>query len=678
MPNPLLLSHGSLDRVRPRQPALQVGIEETARFNSDFKFLDLVKQSNDNWSSSSTNNYQATLEAAGLLDSNDWPTGLNGESYLQIQCTSVKEETADQGLDLSDTWRIEWEGEGTVAMIHSGSGTLTAGTSGTGFAEYDYTQASTPFGGDQFLGIRISETDPNTNGEYIRNVKMFRTSDKTRVDNGEIYSKAYLDKLSPFRIIRAMDFMHTNNATITDYSQYPTTTYRTYSGGPCPVSYLWELANLTGCDLWICVPHKFKNSDCSSLFNDLKNNLNPNRHLYIEYSNETWNNSFDQAEDCRQFGRNLWNAGSQFAVDAFNDTGSNYAVDDTVTVSGGTGTAVVFTVRAVDGSGAITEADVTTVSGYTTEPSYPASTTTSGSGTGATVTLVIDADFGQLATPGHRFNAYRCVEIGNIALGQFGKDFGKKVYMVYGHHVANTSRLSGQVPLGMQKFDMDEWGSLFHMVAVADYISCFRANTNHEAFQTDLIADSRALNTSDPTTYPHEFTYATEQIAQNIRDGSVLSQWNTENDPDIAQEGTPLTQMDTWLATHYADIQDMAGDGSAPKKHLILYEGGEHNQYGGTDTDIIDMMLYWQYSQPKADLLVELNKVVESNKVIIPSDFSFIARPDVDEGDKPWGTYWHIDIPVTDPIPEAWLIVNRTYRVPKFESRKDSDFVSTY
>lgn len=67
--------------------------------------------------------------------------------------------------------------------------------------------------------------------------------------------------------------------------------------------------------------------------------------------------------------------------------GTGYAVNDTVTLSGGTfTTAAVFTVAEVS-AGVPTRLTLTTAGSYTVLPSAPVSTTTSGSGTGLTVNL---------------------------------------------------------------------------------------------------------------------------------------------------------------------------------------------------------------------------------------------------------------------------------------------------
>ena len=74
--------------------------------------------------------------------------------------------------------------------------------------------------------------------------------------------------------------------------------------------------------------------------------------------------------------------------DSIAAAGTGYAVDDIVTISGGTfTTALQLKVTSVGGGGEITGASTDTKGVYTVAPGSPASTTTSGSGVGATVNL---------------------------------------------------------------------------------------------------------------------------------------------------------------------------------------------------------------------------------------------------------------------------------------------------
>jgi hypothetical protein len=73
--------------------------------------------------------------------------------------------------------------------------------------------------------------------------------------------------------------------------------------------------------------------------------------------------------------------------------GTGYAVSDTLTVSGGTGTAATLTVDSVSG-GVITGVSVATNGEYTVAPTSPVSVT-GGTGSGATFNLTLDGEVGE-------------------------------------------------------------------------------------------------------------------------------------------------------------------------------------------------------------------------------------------------------------------------------------------
>lgn len=58
--------------------------------------------------------------------------------------------------------------------------------------------------------------------------------------------------------------------------------------------YEWEirLANVTGTDLWITVPHMANTKYLTSLARLIRDNLNPELDVYLEYSNEVWNHFY--------------------------------------------------------------------------------------------------------------------------------------------------------------------------------------------------------------------------------------------------------------------------------------------------------------------------------------------------------------------------------------------------
>jgi hypothetical protein len=105
-----------------------------------------------------------------------------------------------------------------------------------------------------------------------------------------------LQNLARARFIRAMDWLHTNNSTITSWSQR--TAYKhqnqTESEHGLAFEYLISLANVLGADLWVNIPHQARLDYVTQLATLLRDNLHPRLRVYTEYSNEIWNGAFTQ------------------------------------------------------------------------------------------------------------------------------------------------------------------------------------------------------------------------------------------------------------------------------------------------------------------------------------------------------------------------------------------------
>ena len=109
------------------------------------------------------------------------------------------------------------------------------------------------------------------------------------------FHPALLDFVADFQVIRFMDWMKTNgspNAAWTDRT-LPTDYTQTLDSGVA-YEYLIELCNRTGKDAWICVPHRADDEYITQLATLLRDGLDPERTIYLEYSNEVWNGIFSQ------------------------------------------------------------------------------------------------------------------------------------------------------------------------------------------------------------------------------------------------------------------------------------------------------------------------------------------------------------------------------------------------
>lgn len=122
------------------------------------------------------------------------------------------------------------------------------------------------------------------------------------------YNPSLISYLAPFRAIRFMDEMCTNDNTDTADATWatrplPTTIFygSSYSQNsetgapiPCgvPVEVMVALCNVGNFDCWFNMPTLTNNTYVTNFANYVAAHLNSNLYAYVEYSNETWNTGF--------------------------------------------------------------------------------------------------------------------------------------------------------------------------------------------------------------------------------------------------------------------------------------------------------------------------------------------------------------------------------------------------
>jgi hypothetical protein len=125
----------------------------------------------------------------------------------------------------------------------------------------------------------------------IRDIKLIRPG-YTATD---VFTRPFLEMIAPFSTLRLMDYLETNNSPITSWDNRTKLTSASWSVQGGPIEPMIDLANATGKDLWICVPHLANDDYVEQLVELLNRTLKTK--AYVEYSNEVWNWQFKQAHD---------------------------------------------------------------------------------------------------------------------------------------------------------------------------------------------------------------------------------------------------------------------------------------------------------------------------------------------------------------------------------------------
>ena len=301
---PLGINLGGIYNSSPEQPFLNI-----------FKTESTSASSPTGWITHSNSAFDTGEEAYLQLDANGYPTTLAASSAdpnKPQQFTSV-------GVQLLLSLPASNAGNGTVGptyragqyiVLYDGEGTITYQ-----FDAQKDTADSTP--GRDVLNITkptggffmvITSTDPNHTGDYIRNIRVVRAEEEAALKSGQIFDPYFLGLIQKFHALRFMDWLQTNNNTLYSWSNRPQVTDAGWSpffkGVPLEVPI--ALCNTVSADCWLNVPVMTDDNYITEMATLVHNQLSPNLHVYVEFSNEVWNYGFQQTIYAQQQGQAMF------------------------------------------------------------------------------------------------------------------------------------------------------------------------------------------------------------------------------------------------------------------------------------------------------------------------------------------------------------------------------------
>ena len=182
--------------------------------------------------------------------------------------------------------------DSTYVLLWSGTGSFTWGGGITILQNQPNRVVFRPTNnGNIFINITQS-----TLGDHLRNFKLVRPQhENDDLINAPFYP-VFLEKIAPFSVLRFMDWGETNNSPNVQWQNRGQVNSFTYAGHQgVPYEIMIQLANITGKDVWICVPHEADDDYVTQMATLFRDQLNPKSRIYLEYSNEVWNWIFSQA-----------------------------------------------------------------------------------------------------------------------------------------------------------------------------------------------------------------------------------------------------------------------------------------------------------------------------------------------------------------------------------------------
>jgi hypothetical protein len=226
---------------------------------------------------------------ASQLDENGYPVaGVKGTSSTDI------------GFVLpTGTYKISYVGTGALSV--SGIGKLGgAWTTAGGEQRNTVTITGTPGNFGNFLTLSIT----NAPGQTVTSVHLLMPG--FDYDTTTIFTPQFLSILGPFRAMRFMEWMNTNNSTLANWSDRPAASHFGQSSYGQPYEHIAALVNQTGKDAWINIPEHATMDFVTQFADFMAQNLDFDAiakaraaagfstpfQLILENSNETWNGGF--------------------------------------------------------------------------------------------------------------------------------------------------------------------------------------------------------------------------------------------------------------------------------------------------------------------------------------------------------------------------------------------------
>lgn len=185
---------------------------------------------------------------------------------------------------VSGEYTVTWQGKGVLDFWPQPQVTQASGRA--------TIQMDPSKGG---LAVTILATDP---ADPVREIHVWRAGQE-----GKRFDAAFLESLRGYSTLRFMDWLETNDAHVEHFSDRATVDDARWIGKGVPLEVLIELCNLVDADLWITVPDTWDDAAVGQAAALLQRDLEPALAVYVEHSNEVWNDMFPQAKRARAAGR---------------------------------------------------------------------------------------------------------------------------------------------------------------------------------------------------------------------------------------------------------------------------------------------------------------------------------------------------------------------------------------
>jgi hypothetical protein len=257
-------------------PTMGIGLGGVSSYTSAWQFVDMMKYARE-WRT--PKGFEIVEDRFG------WPVALKGEAGKETPIGGDKPvKMWIYNRRIAGDVVLTWQGDGEVAIRRRDASLVQDEVPQRRRRVYRWTDRS-----EGVFDLVVERSNPE---DHVRDIRMWMPG----FENAESpFHPLFRKRLEPFAYFRFMDWGGTNNSEQIEWAdrkdpgamrQTRTTAYE----------YMVRLCNEMDKDMWLCIPHKASDDYVRKLAELLKATLEPERKVWVEYSNEIWNGAFRQTQ----------------------------------------------------------------------------------------------------------------------------------------------------------------------------------------------------------------------------------------------------------------------------------------------------------------------------------------------------------------------------------------------
>lgn len=230
--------------------------------------------------------YDGTFDTGGTLHT-------DGDGNI----THLDPGTAAAAIVMSDQGGVH--PAGTYTLLYDGTGKIELRGEGKVIDDQPGRILVDLNPGTGLTTIRICETDP---ADPVRNIRFILPGFENSYQS-QPFHPDFLASLDPFDVIRFTNWGNTDITQIVDWSDRPLPTVAsTAMTNGAPLETMIALCNELDADMWYSVPHMASDDYIRRATTLIRDQLEPELRLHLEWSNEVWNWIFPQTKYASQQG----------------------------------------------------------------------------------------------------------------------------------------------------------------------------------------------------------------------------------------------------------------------------------------------------------------------------------------------------------------------------------------